>query len=91
MLDKIGVGFHLCYFSGPVEVPAVDFAWWADISTEAETKGQRRWRSARISGHLVPVARSAPASIDLSSRDHNRALLEQAFDNDMYQMKLGFF
>ena len=35
-----------------------------DISTEAETKRQRRSRCARISGRLVPLARIASASID---------------------------
>ena len=33
--------FHLCSFSGPIEVPAVDFGE-GDISTEAETRRQRR-------------------------------------------------
>ena len=64
------VQFHLCSFSGPLEVPIVDFGE-GDISTEAETRRQRRSRSARISRRLVPLARSAPASIDFSGRDHS--------------------
>ena len=54
---------HLCSVSGPIEVPAVEFGE-GDISTEAETRRQRRSRSARISRRLVPLARSASASID---------------------------
>ena len=71
---------HLCSVSGPVEVPAVEYGE-GDISTEAETRRQRRSRSARISCRLVPLARSASASVDFSGRDHSRALLEQAFDD----------
>ena len=73
--------FHLRSFSGPIEVPAVDFGE-GDISTEAETKRQRRSRKARISCRLVPLARSASASLDFSGRNHSRALLDQAFDDD---------
>ena len=62
---------HLCSFSGPIEVPTVEFGE-GDISTEAETKRQKRSRSARISRRLVPLARSASASIDFSGRDHSR-------------------
>ena len=71
---------HFCSFSGPIEVPAVEFGE-GDISTEAETRRQRRSRSARISCRLVPLARSASASVDFSGRDHSRALLEQACDD----------
>ena len=74
---------HLCSFSGPIEVPAVAFGE-GDISTEAETRKQRRSRSANISRRLVPLARSASASIDFSGRDHSRVLLEQAFDDSRY-------
>ena len=42
----------LCSFSGPIEVPTVEFGE-GDISTEAETRRQRRSRSARISRRLV--------------------------------------
>ena len=45
-------------------------------------------RSARISRRLVPLARSASASVDFSGRDHSRALLEQAFDDGWYQVEL---
>ena len=72
--------FHLYSVSSPIEVSAVEFGE-GDISTEAETRRQRRSRSARISCRLVPPARSASASIDFSGRDHSRALLEQAFDD----------
>ena len=78
--------FHLCSFSGPIEVPAADFGE-GNISTEAETRRQRRSRSARISRRLLPLARSASASIDFSGRDHIRTLLEQAFDDAMYRLK----
>ena len=74
---------HLCSFSGTTEVPTLEFGE-GDISTEAETRRQRRSRSARISHRLVPLARSASASIDFSGRDHSRALLEQAFDDGRY-------
>ena len=74
---------HLSSFSGPIEIPAVEFGE-GDISTEAETRRQRRSRSARISRRLGPLARSASASIDFSGRDHSRALLEQAFDDGGY-------
>ena len=74
---------HICSFSGPIEVPAVAFGE-GDISTEAETRKQRRSRSAKISRGLVPLARSASASIDFSGRDHSRILLEQAFDDVRY-------
>ena len=85
-----GLGqFHLCSFSGPIEVPAVAFGE-GDFSTEAETRRQRRSRSAEFSRRLVPLARSASASIDFSCRDHSRVLLEQAFDDGMYRLKRGF-
>ena len=71
---------YLCLFSGPIEVPTVEFGE-GDISTEAETRRQRRSRSARISRRLVPLARSGSAPIDFFGRDHSRALLEQAFDD----------
>ena len=74
---------QLCSFSGPIEVPTVEFGE-GDISTEAETRRQRRSRSARISCRLVPLARSASASIDFSGRDYSRALREQAFDEGRY-------
>ena len=69
---------HLCSFSGPREDPTVEFGE-GDISTEAETRRQRRSRSAKISRRLVPLARSASASKDFSGRGNSRALLEQAF------------
>ena len=47
--------FDLCSFSGPIEVPAVEFGE-EDISTKAETRRQRRSRSAIISRRLVPPA-----------------------------------
>ena len=75
--------FHLCSFSGPMEIPAFECGE-GDISTEAETRRQRRSRSAKISRRLVPLARSASASIDFSGRDHSRILLEQAFDDGRY-------
>ena len=74
---------HLCSFSGPIEVPTVEFGE-GDISTEAETRRQRRSRSVRNSRRLVLLARSASASIDFSGRDHSRALLEHAFDDGWY-------
>ena len=74
--------FHLCSFSGPVEVPAVEFEE-RDISTEAELRRQRRSKSARISRRFVPLARNASASVDFSGRDHSRTILEQAFDDGM--------
>ena len=78
--------FHLCSFVGPIEVPTVGLGE-GDISTEAETRRQRRSRSARISRRLVPLARSASASIDFSGRDHSRTLLEQAFDDGAYHLE----
>ena len=86
VLGEIWVAFHLCYLPGPLEVPAADFGE-RDFSTEAEMKRQRRLRSARISLRLMPLARSASASIDFLGRDHSRTLLEQAFDGSMYQLK----
>ena len=74
---------HLCSFSGPIEVPAVEFGE-EDVSTEAETRRQRSSRSARISRRMVPLPRSASASKDFSGRDHSPALLEQAFDDGWY-------
>ena len=74
--------FHLCSFPGPKEIPGVEFRE-RDISTEAETRRKRRSRSPSISRCLVPLMRSASASIDFSGRDHSRTLLEQAFDDDM--------
>ena len=74
-----------CSFSGPIEVPTVEFGEGC-ISTEADTRRQRISRSARISCRLVPLARSASASIDFSGRDHSRALLEQAFDDGWYYL-----
>ena len=75
--------FDFCSFSDPIEVPAIQFGE-GDISPEAEMRRQRRSRSARISRRLVPLARSASASIDFSGREHSRALLEQAFDDSEY-------
>ena len=62
---------YLCSLSGPIEVPAVEFGE-GDISAEAETQRQRRSRSAKIFRRLVPLARSATASVDFSVRDHSR-------------------
>ena len=76
--DLVNLISVLC--SGPVEVPEVEFGE-GDISTEAEVRGQRRSRIARISHRLVPLARSTSASVDFAGRDHSRALLEQAFDD----------
>ena len=59
--------FHLYSFSGPLEVPRVEFGE-GDNSTEAETRRQRISRSARISRRLVLLALSASASIDFSGR-----------------------
>ena len=74
---------HLCSFSGPIEISAIEFGE-GKISTEAETRRQRRSISARISRRLVPLARSASASLDLLGRDHSQALLEKAFDDGRY-------
>ena len=74
---------HLCSVSSPIEVAAVEFGE-GDISTETETRRQRRSRSARISCRLMPLARSASASIDFSGQDHSRALPEHAFDDGRY-------
>ena len=52
--------FHLCSFSSPIEVPAVELGE-GDISTKAETRRQRRSISARNSRRLLPLARSALA------------------------------
>ena len=78
--------FHLCSFSGPIAVPAVDFGE-GDISREAETRRQRRSRSARISRRIVSLARSASASIDFSGRVYSRTLLAQAFDDGVYHLR----
>ena len=40
-----------------------------------------------MSRRLVPLARNASASKDLSGRDHSRTFLEQAFDDGMYRLK----
>ena len=76
---------HLCSFSGPIEVPAIELGE-GDISTEAETRRQRRSRNARIFRRLLTLARSASASIDFSGRDHSRALMEQVFDDGWYHL-----
>ena len=78
--------FSPLLFLGPAEVPVANFVE-VDISTEAETKRQRRSRSAGITRRLVPLAQNASASIDFPSREHRRTLLEQAFDDGMYQLK----
>ena len=80
--------FRLCSFSGSIEVPAVDFGE-GDISTDAETRRQRRSRSARISRRLVFLARSASASLDFSGRNHSRTLMTQAFDDGIYHSNWG--
>ena len=84
VLGEIWVSLISVPFSGPTEVPAIEFGE-EDISTEAETRRQRRSRSARISCRLVPLARSASASKDFSGQNHSRALLGQAFDDGGYQ------
>ena len=85
-LGGIWVDLHPCCFSGPAKVPVAKYGE-GEISTEVDTKKPRRSRSARISRRLVPLAQSASAPIDFSSPDHSRTLLEQAFDNNMYQLK----
>ena len=67
---------HICLVSSPIEVPSFEFGE-GDISTEAETRKQRRSSSAMISRRLVSLALSASASVDFSGRDHSRVLLEQ--------------
>ena len=57
------------------------------MSTEAETKRQRRSRNARTSRSLVPLARSASGAIDFSRRDQSRNLLEQASNDGIYHVK----
>ena len=52
-LGNIWVNFNPCCISGPAQFPVANFRE-GDISTEAETKRQRRQRSARITCHLVP-------------------------------------
>ena len=89
VLGEICVVFHLFCFPGQAEVPVVAFGE-GDISTEPETKKQRRSRSGRRSWRLVPLVQSASAPIDFSSRDLSRTLLEQAFDYGLYQMNWGF-
>ena len=84
--DSVGL---LCYPSGPVEIPATDFGE-GDISKEAETKRQRRSKSATISRRVLPLARSASASIDFSELDHSRTLLEQAFDDGINHLSWRF-
>ena len=66
-----------------------NWIWRGDISTKAETRRQRRSRSARISHRLMPLARSASTSVDVSDRDHSRTLLEQAFDDGKYHLNRG--
>ena len=87
-IRRDSVPFHLCSISGPIEVPAVEFGE-GEISTEAETRRQRRSRSARISCRFVPLAQSPSASVDFSGGDYNRTLLEQAFDDGMYHSNWG--
>ena len=82
--------FSSLLVSGPIEVPEVEFGE-GDISTEAETRRQKRSRRAIISRRLVPLARSASASKDFSGRDHSRTLLEQVSDDGMYRLGWGFF
>ena len=85
VVREIQVSFHLCWFSGPIEIPGVEFGE-GDITTEVETRRQRRSRSARISRRIVPLAQSASASIDFSGRGHSRTLLERDFDDGMYRL-----
>ena len=82
--------FHLCSFAGPIELPGVDFGE-GDISTEAETRIQRRSKSASIFRRFVPLARSSSASVYFSGQDHSRALLEQVFYEGMYRLKWELF
>ena len=85
-LGEILSRFSSLLFLGPAEVPVADFGE-GDLLREAETKRQRRSRSARITRRLVPLARDVSAPIDFLSRDRSRTLLEQAFDNGVYQFK----
>ena len=80
--------FHLCSFSGPIEVAAVDFGE-GDVSTEIETWRQWRSRSARISSRFVPLWRNASASVDFLGRHHIQTLLKQAFDDGVYHLDVG--
>ena len=57
-LGKTRVKFHLYCVSGPPEVPVAIFGE-GDLSTEAETKRQRRPRSASLTHRLRPLAQSA--------------------------------
>ena len=62
-MGKNLVDFHLCCSSGPADFPVTNFGE-GDVSTEAETKRQRRSRSARITHRLKPLAEGASAPID---------------------------
>ena len=77
--------FHLLCFSGPAEVPVVDFGgghFRSGCNEEAEKS-----RSARPSRRLVPLARSASAPMDFLNRDHSQILLEQAFNDGSFEMR----
>ena len=60
------------------------------FSQRLKRRGRENQEVSRISRRLVPLARSGSAPIDCSSHDQNRILLEQAFDDGMYQLKGRF-
>ena len=61
-----------------------------DFPTEAETRSQVRRRPAVVTRRLVNLAGIAPVPFASSSHERSRELLEEAFDNGMYQIRCGY-
>ena len=87
-MEEIWVDSHHCCISIPGEVPVANLEE-GDLSTEADTKRHRRLGSARITRLLVQLTQGASASIDFSSRERSWTILDQTFDDGMYQLNWG--
>ena len=59
--------FHLCSFSGPIEVPAVEFGE-GDISTEAETRRQEIKKCQNLSSFSASSAKCVSVNRRFGSR-----------------------
>ena len=89
-LGEIWVNLHPCCLLGPVEtvsvVPGLD-----DVSTGGQKRRRRTTTSAMITHHLTPLSRCTLSAIDSGSHERSRALLDQAFDEFMYQFNWRCF
>ena len=89
-LAMFGTFVYAWYLIGVSEAAMIS-SGCDDITTETETRSQFRRRPAVVTRRLFPLAGSAPVPLASNSRERNRELLEEVFDNGMYDFRWGYF